>query len=266
VALALVAALLTPAANPPPPPRLELVLTLPHRGDGPVAIGGGSVYSVATTAAGMALVAHRLADGTQRWTVPVPASGQTPWVRISGDVPIVTGLDPTRPGQLDLRVGAFDPDTGRLLWTRTGSPRGPGRGGGRWLLVQRQLSTGDRSAGLAATEFTAVDIRTGEALWTLRTGAGAAADTAATATTGEPVIDVHGWMPLQPLGPDVVLQRVLREPGPDRTGGRLSIGRLRSGAAGVQTLGTIDAAGCQLHGEHLVCDTGGAAWRIWRIR
>jgi outer membrane protein assembly factor BamB len=264
VALALVAALLSPAAHPPPPPRLELVLTLPHRGDGPVAIGGGSVYSVATTAAGMALVAHRLADGTQRWTVPVPASGQTPWVRVSGDVPIVTGLDPTRPGQFDLRMGAFDPDTGRLLWTRTGSPRGPGRGGDRWLLVQRQLSIGEGSPGPAAVEFTAVDIRTGEALWTFRTGERAAI---AEAATGEPVMDVHGWVPMQPSnGPGVVLQRVLREPGPDRTGGRLSIGRLRTGAAGVQTLGTIDAAWCQFHAERLVCDTGGAAWRIWRIR
>jgi outer membrane protein assembly factor BamB len=427
VALALVASLVSPAAQPPPPPGLVLVQTLPHSG-GPPAVGGGSIYGLAPTASGMALTAYRLADGAQRWTVPVPASEQTPWVEVSGDVPIVTGLDPTRPGQLDLEMAAFDPDTGRLLWSRVGSPHGPGPAGSGVVAVQRQLSNGGVGPGPAATEFAAVDIRTGRVRWTFRTADGVATvldpdvpagggqpamyavtvapggvltrhdpatgeelarvrtgaepqDTylrlagelvfvwhgpntrrrlavhdAATlahrwtevdvdvggvvecgqvvclwhngsrprihgldpvtgrvrwsapcggpgdglcdidvgplgpgrlavqdepfsparrlpparvldAATGEPVGNLHGWFPLWPSnGPGVVVRRVLREPVPPDTDGRISFGRLRPGTASVRTLGTIDAGWCQPHGEHLVCSTGDAAWQVWRIR
>ena len=174
VLLAVVAVLASPAAQPAPEPRLELLYRLAHTWRG-FAVGEESLYELVATPTGRALTAYRLDDGLHRWTVPVPVavSGEAEWVEVAGDVPIVTGPDPTDDDPNALVVRALDPGNGRVRWSRPGSPGVPAaRSGGEWLAMYRELPGEDDTLGPRATEVSAVHIASGRALWSFRTEVG----------------------------------------------------------------------------------------------
>jgi hypothetical protein len=173
VLLAVVAVLASPAAQPVPEPRLELLYRLAHTGHG-FAVGEESLYELVATPTGQALTAHRLGDGAHRWTVPVGTSGESTWVEVAGDVPIVTGHGPAGGDPAPVLVHALDPRSGRVRWSRPGSPGVPAaRSGGEWLAMYRELPGGGDTLGPSAVEVSAVHIASGRALWSFRTEAGA---------------------------------------------------------------------------------------------
>jgi outer membrane protein assembly factor BamB len=170
--LALVAVLASPAAQPLAEPRLELLYRL-ARGGETLAFGQESLYELVATPTGRAVTAYRLADGGHRWTVPVPVAGDSPWVEVAGDVPVVTGRDPDSGDPTALVVHALDPRTGRVRWSRPGSPMLPAAGsGGQWLAVHHPLPGEDGSLSPSPAQISAVHIATGRTLWSFRTGLG----------------------------------------------------------------------------------------------
>ena len=151
-ALAVLLSLPLAAATPLPPPGLVPVwthATLSLSGTAPLprpVPDGPHLYAVAPTAAGPALVAYRLADGSVAWRAPV--AGDVAAVRVAAGVPVVTTAGP--------HATAYDPATGRVLWRRAGVPWQ--EVGGSLLVVAAPAGGGHRRV------VTAVDPRTGDAL------------------------------------------------------------------------------------------------------
>jgi outer membrane protein assembly factor BamB len=151
-ALAVLLSLPLAAATPLPPPGLVPVWThamLSLSGTAPLprpVPDGPHLYAVAPTAAGPALVAYRLADGSVAWRAPV--AGDVAAVRVAAGVPVVTTAGP--------HATAYDPATGRVLWRRAGVP---------WQEVGGSLLVVGEPTGDPFRLVTAVDPATGRALW-----------------------------------------------------------------------------------------------------
>ena len=169
VAVVLVLPLAVLPAATPVPPRFVPVFTLPFADNGSFALIGDTLYAVVEGANGYALTAFRLRDGTVRWAsdlgiAPSPSSpteqlayvwsmdgtlGVTIWTQ-SRSEPVVSN-DP--PG----RTVAYDPATGRPLWSQDGFIQGT-LSQGRVLIYRGRPDS-------AVAEHVAVDAATGAVVW-----------------------------------------------------------------------------------------------------
>lgn len=158
--LALVLLLTVPAASPPPAPQLRPLLTV--AGGQQAALTDHHVFVLAGDAetdrrGGTATVtAYPLADGAQRWQVPVPHEAR---LRVHGDTPLVTHFRGAT------TTTALDPHTGAIRWRGQGLPIG--ETAGRVLLSTVQVS-GPEPADMRQ-QLAAVDARTGRQVWTMDT-------------------------------------------------------------------------------------------------
>jgi outer membrane protein assembly factor BamB len=129
-----------------PQQRLALRLVLP--GDSAFAVTDDTLYLVPASR-DPALTAYRLDKGAVRWERQVRAApGEHVAFTVEDNVPIALFYVPHEDGA---RVVAYHPDTGRQLWSRTGSAR-ERAGAGRLLLEADTLRV--------------LELATGRTLWT----------------------------------------------------------------------------------------------------
>lgn len=151
---ALLAALLCLAfatAAAPSAPRLAQVWTDPSLSLSGVAeaprpvVDGQHLYAVTPTAAGPALTAYRLEDGSRAWQVRPDVAGEVTDLVVAAGVPVLATSGP--------RVTGYDPATGGVRWHRIGTPR---------RAVDGHLLVAARITGGQGERTVAVDPRTGE--------------------------------------------------------------------------------------------------------
>jgi outer membrane protein assembly factor BamB len=163
---ALVAAFIAPlagAAAPPGAPPLTPLWTVVGSAQRTIALSEQTLYAITSTDRGAMLTRYELADGAVRWATPLDGRGEWSAIELAVDVPVVVTAEQGGVG----RVTGYDPDTGLPRWRHEGWPSTTVAGGR--LVLDRWQPGPLADDGLPPSDLVAVDVHTGEIVWTIQT-------------------------------------------------------------------------------------------------